>query len=251
MIFVMAFRYPLLGPRVYSRSFLLSHNDNTENSYSNISIKTLLTPVIYSKQILFGYGNSEVLSSCDESCSFEDDQENKFKNKLLKGLNKIEPSELIRKKKVRNEKTGTYSYENNDNSDSNSSANEEKNDEDQDSEYEIVDKFRFRIDGDALRNAVQQKTALKGRQIIGNKIHFNKVETNSLEGQDDSSNDLDANIYDINKSDCGNSDINSNTDNDGNSNDDNIIFDQLLLDKISRGEAVIDDSGEDTIIRFV
>jgi hypothetical protein len=103
------------------------------------------------------------------------------------------PSEL--KRKIRNEKTGTYQLE---------SDIEEEEDS-----YEIVDKFRFFIDPDSLRNAIMQKTSLKMRQS-------SPMEA-ALEG-DESNNEF--------------------------------IMDQSLLDKLASGEAVIDDMGENTIIRL-
>lgn len=107
------------------------------------------------------------------------------------------PSKLIRaeKRKIRNEKTGTYQLE---------SDLEQEEDS-----YEIVDKFRFFVDPDSLRNAIMQKTSLKMRQ------------TSSTETSDQNS-----------------------------ESSKEITMDQSLLDKLASGEAVIDDTGENTIIRL-
>jgi hypothetical protein len=107
------------------------------------------------------------------------------------------PSELVRseKRKIRNEKTGTYQLE--------------SDIEQEEDSYEIVDKFRFFIDRDSLRNAIKQKTSLKMRQ--------NSLMETALEG-DESNNE--------------------------------VTMDQSLLDKLASGEAVIDDTGENTIIRL-
>lgn len=76
----------------------------------------------------------------------------------------------------------------------------------------MVDKFRFNIDADALRDAILKKSKLKGRQQL------------SLSQSDQSTSD---NLSE------------------------EITFNQSLLDKLASGEAVIDDSGESTIIRLV
>jgi hypothetical protein len=76
----------------------------------------------------------------------------------------------------------------------------------------MVDKFRFNIDADALRDAILKKSKLKGRQQL------------SLSQSDQSTSD---NLSE------------------------EITFNQSLLDKLASGEAVIDDSGENTIIRLV
>jgi hypothetical protein len=113
------------------------------------------------------------------------------------------PSELVRteKRRIRNEKTGTYQLE--------------SDIEQEEDSYEIVDKFRFFIDPDSLRNAIMQKTSLKMRQ------------SSSTETSDQ------------------NSDIREE-----NESNKEITMDQSLLDKLASGEAVIDDTGENTIIRL-
>jgi hypothetical protein len=86
-----------------------------------------------------------------------------------------------------------------------------------DDSFEIVDKFRFNIDADSLREAIVRKTALKGRQQL------------SSSRSDPYSSD-----FDDNEEDSG-----------------EITFNQSLLHKLASGEAVIDDSGDNTIIRLV
>ena len=85
--------------------------------------------------------------------------------------------------------------------------------DDSDESFEMVDKFRFNIDADSLRAAILQKSKLKGRQQL------------SL-SQSDQSSTIDEQSEEI-------------------------TFNQSLLDKLASGEAVIDDSGENTIIRLV
>ena len=77
----------------------------------------------------------------------------------------------------------------------------------------MVDKFRFNIDADSLRAAILKKSKLKGRQQL------------SL-SQSDQSSTID-------------------------DQSEEVTFNQSLLDKLASGEAVIDDSGENTIIRLV
>ena len=85
--------------------------------------------------------------------------------------------------------------------------------DDNDESFEMVDKFRFNIDADSLRAAILKKSKLKGRQQL------------SLT-QSDQSSTIDEQSEEI-------------------------TFNQSLLDKLASGEAVIDDSGENTIIRLV
>lgn len=84
--------------------------------------------------------------------------------------------------------------------------------DDSDESFEMVDKFRFNIDADALRDAILKKSKLKGRQQL------------SLSQSDQSTSD---NLSE------------------------EITFNQSLLDKLASGEAIIDDSGENTVIRLV
>ena len=85
--------------------------------------------------------------------------------------------------------------------------------DDSDESFEMVDKFRFNIDADSLRAAILKKSKLKGRQQL------------SL-SQSDQSSTID-------------------------DQSEEVTFNQSLLDKLASGEAVIDDSGENTIIRLV
>lgn len=98
-------------------------------------------PEIYSKQILFGNGyNAVTVSAVDEEFSAEAiGQRN-----LPKGIERVQPSELMKKETQ------------NDGMSEESAAND----------YEIVDKFRFKIDPDALRSAILQKKSLKARQEL-------------------------------------------------------------------------------------
>jgi hypothetical protein len=119
------------------------------------------------------------------------------------GVQRTAPSELIRKKRQSLESEA-------------GDIGDETVDEDEDS-FEIVDKFRFSIDADSLREAIVRKSALKGRQQLSSP-----------------------------RSDPYSSDFDDNEDDAG-----EITFNESLLDKLASGEAVIDDSGENTVIRLV
>ena len=119
------------------------------------------------------------------------------------GVQRTVPSELIRKKRqIADNETADIG--------------DETVDEGEDS-FEIVDKFRFNIDADSLREAIVRKTSLKGRQQLSS-----------------SQSDPYSSDFDDSEEDSG-----------------EITFNQSLLDKLASGEAVIDDSGENTIIRLV
>ena len=133
------------------------------------------------------------------------------------GVRRTGPFELVKKprKKVRNERTGTYSYS--------EEIKEDEEDDDQDS-YEYVDKFRFKVDAEALRAAIIQRTNLKAKQQLSSpSSSSSRTDVTTLQGSDD--------------------DRKSDDDQNG-----DISFNQSLLDKI---EAIIDDSGEDTTYRLV
>ena len=97
--------------------------------------------------------------------------------------------------------------------DENDESLEHSDVDDSDESFEMVDKFRFNIDAESLRAAILKKSKLKGRQQL------------SLSQSDQSST------------------INEQSE--------EITFNRSLLDKLASGEAVIDDSGENTIIRLV
>ena len=137
---------------------------------------------------------------------------------ILLGVKRTAPFEMIKKprKKVRDERTGKYSYP-----EETFDDDEEEND-DEDS-YEYVDKFRFKVDAEALRAAIVQKTNLKAKQQLSS--------SSSSSGNDLSGQRLGED-----------GDVSSDSDNR------DIMFNQSLLDKI---EAIIDDSGENTTYRLV
>lgn len=119
------------------------------------------------------------------------------------GVQRVVPSELIRKKrKSAGNETGDI--------------DDDAGHEGEDS-FEIVDKFRFNIDADSLREAIVRKTSVKGRQQLSS-----------------SQSDSDPSEFDFGEEASG-----------------EVTFNQSLLDKLASGEAVIDDSGENTIIRLV
>lgn len=118
-------------------------------------------------------------------------------------MQRTSPSELIRKKRQISEIETA-------------DTGDDTVDEGEDS-FEIVDKFRFNIDADSLREAIVKKTSVKGRQQLST-----------------SQSDLSSSDFDDSKEDSG-----------------MITFNQSLLDKLASGEAEIDDSGENTIIRLV
>ena len=99
-------------------------------------------PQIFSKQALFGNEyNAVTVSAVDEEFSAAAiGQRN-----LPKGIERLQPSELVKKTSV-----------NNDGANNGTEADE----------YEIVDKFRFKIDADTLRNAILQKQSLNARQEL-------------------------------------------------------------------------------------
>ena len=99
-------------------------------------------PQIFSKQALFGNEyNAVTVSAVDEEFSAAAiGQRN-----LPKGIERLQPSELVKKTSV-----------NNDGANNGTEADE----------YKIVDKFRFKIDADTLRNAILQKQSLNARQEL-------------------------------------------------------------------------------------
>ena len=108
---------------------------------------------------------------------------------ILLGVKRTAPFEMIKKprKKVRDERTGKYSYP-----EETFDDDEEEND-DEDS-YEYVDKFRFKVDAEALRAAIVQKTNLKAKQQLSSSSSSSSG--NDLSGQrlgevDDVSSDSD------------------------------------------------------------
>ena len=120
------------------------------------------------------------------------------------------------RRKVRDERTGKYSYP------EETVDKEEEEDDDEDS-YEYVDKFRFKVDAEALRAAIVQKTNLKAKQQLSSPSSSSGTDLSALRSGEDG-------------------DVGCDSDNE------NIIFNQSLLDKI---EAIIDDSGENTTYRLV
>ena len=116
---------------------------NREESLTSATKKlpSIGEPQIFSKQALFGNGyNAVTVSAVDEEFSAAAiGQKN-----LPKGIERLQPSELVKKKPMNND-----------------GENETEADE-----YEIVDKFRFKIDADTLQNAILQKQSLKARQEL-------------------------------------------------------------------------------------
>ena len=134
-------------------------------------------------------------------------------------MQRTAPTDLVKKprKKVRNERKGTYSYD------------DEKADDtevgvvDEEDSYEYVDKFRFKVDADSLRAAIMQKTKLIATQQSSS---FASSSPDKRSSDDDNSDGADS-------------------DNMG-----DITFNHALLDKLTT-EAIIDDTGEKTTYRFV
>ena len=134
-------------------------------------------------------------------------------------MQRTAPTDLVKKprKKVRNERKGTYSYD-----DEKADDTEVGVVDDEDS-YEYVDKFRFKVDADSLRAAIMQKTKLIATQQSSS---FASSSADKRSSDDDNSDGADS-------------------DNMG-----DITFNHALLDKLTT-EAIIDDTGEKTTYRLV
>ena len=119
----------------------ISNTDKRVGSLESKKSSLIGEPQIFSKQALFGNGyNAVTISAVDEEFSAASIRQ---KN-LPKGIERLQPSTLVKKTSINND-----------------GDNETESDE-----YEIVDKFRFKIDADTLRNAISQKQSLKARQEL-------------------------------------------------------------------------------------